>query len=158
MSKAQHHVMLRCSGNPEKRGVDVQMSTTVKTSKSAAQVHRLRLHARTSMTNQLEGIIDLRGWLALIDGFGELRHIDGAHWDEEIGAASQVNYLSPSPPALMFDDITGYRSGQRVLSASIANARRLGVTLRLGTALDGGPPRAITRHTKYLPVRCAKTS
>jgi len=54
------------------------MSTTVKTSKSAAQVHRLRLHARTSMTNQLEGIIDLRGWLALIDGFGELRHIDGA--------------------------------------------------------------------------------
>ena len=29
----------------------------------------------------------------------------------------------------MFDNITGYRSGQRVLSASIANARRLGVTL-----------------------------
>ena len=35
------------------------------------------------MTSQLEAIADLRGWLALIDGVGELRHIDGAHWDEE---------------------------------------------------------------------------
>jgi len=68
------------------------------------------------MTSQLEHIADLRGWLALIDDVGELRHIDGAHWDEEIGAASQVNYLRPSPSALMFDNITGYRSGQRVLS------------------------------------------
>jgi len=85
------------------------------------------------MTNQLEDVADLRGWLELIDNVGELCHLDGAHWDEEIGAASQVNYLRPSPPALLFDNITGYRSGQRVLSASIANARRLGVTLRLGT-------------------------
>ena len=68
------------------------------------------------MNHRLEDIADLRGWLELIDDVGELRHIDGAHWDEEIGAASQVNYLRPSPPALMFDDIIGYRSGQRVLT------------------------------------------
>jgi len=107
------------------------------------------------MTNQLEDVADLRGWLGLIDDFGELRHLDGAHWDEEIGAASQVNYLRPSPPALLFDNITGYRTGQRVLSASIANARRLGVTLRLGTDLDD---RALIDALRSRPNHWAATA
>ena len=107
------------------------------------------------MTNQLENITDLRDWLRLIDDFGELRQLDGAHWDEEIGAASQVNYLRPSPPALLFDNITGYRTGQRVLSASIANARRLGVTLRLGTDLDD---RALIEALRSRPNHWAATA
>jgi 4-hydroxy-3-polyprenylbenzoate decarboxylase len=84
----------------------------------------------------LEDVDDLRGWLALVDGLGELRTVAGAHWDEEIGAASELNYRRPSPPALLFDEIQGYRRGLRVLTGSTANARRLGVTLRLGTDLD----------------------
>ncbi len=84
----------------------------------------------------LEDVNDLRGWLELAQEMGEVRTITGAHWDKEIGAASEVNYKRPSPPALLFDDIVGYRTGQRVLSASMANARRLGMTLRLGTDLD----------------------
>ncbi|MFC7648453.1 UbiD family decarboxylase domain-containing protein [Streptosporangium lutulentum] len=47
-----------------------------------------------------------------------------------------MNYRRPSPPALLFDDIVGYGRGPRVLTASMANARRLGMTLRLGTSLD----------------------
>jgi UbiD family decarboxylase len=84
----------------------------------------------------LDEVDDLRDWLALAEEMGEVRTITGAHWDEEIGAASEANYKRPSPPALLFDDITGYRPGQRVLTASTANARRLGMTLRLGTSLD----------------------
>lgn len=84
----------------------------------------------------LDDINDLRGWLALAEKLGEVRTITGAHWDKEIGAASEVNYKRPSPPALLFDDIVGYSTGQRVLTASMANARRLGMTLRLGTDLD----------------------
>ncbi|WP_371783540.1 UbiD family decarboxylase [Streptosporangium subroseum] len=84
----------------------------------------------------LEEVNDLRSWLDLAGELGEVRTITGAHWDEEIGAASEVNYGRPSPPALLFDDIVGYKQGQRVLTASMANARRLGMTLRLGTSLD----------------------
>jgi UbiD family decarboxylase len=84
----------------------------------------------------LDDVGDLRGWLALADKLGEVRTLTGAHWDEEIGAASEVNYKRPSPPALLFDEIEGYAPGQRVLTASMANARRLGMTLRLGTDLD----------------------
>ncbi|NLU72707.1 UbiD family decarboxylase [Streptomyces sp. HNM0575] len=84
----------------------------------------------------LDEVDDLRDWLTLAEKLGEVRTINGAHWDKEIGAASEVNYKRPSPPALVFDDIVGYRSGQRVLTGSTANARRLGMTLRLGTDLD----------------------
>ncbi|HEY3867155.1 MAG TPA: UbiD family decarboxylase [Actinocrinis sp.] len=84
----------------------------------------------------LEDVRDLRDWLELARDLGEVRDIGGAHWDREIGAASEANYKRPSPPALLFDDIAGYPNGRRVLSASMANARRLGMTLRLGTDLD----------------------
>ena len=104
------------------------------------------------MTNQLEGIDDLRGWLELSTEIGELRDVDGAHWDKEIGAASEVNYRRPSPPALLFDDIVGYRQGQRVLTASIENARRLGMTLRLGTDLDD---RALVQALRSRPNQWA---
>jgi UbiD family decarboxylase len=84
----------------------------------------------------LGDVEDLRDWLTLAQELGEVRSISGAHWDKEIGAASEVNYRRPSPPALLFDDIAGYPSGQRVLTASLSNARRLGMALRLGTDLD----------------------
>jgi hypothetical protein len=35
--------------------------------------------------------------------------VTGAHWDEEIGAASELNYKRLSPPALLFDEIQDYR-------------------------------------------------
>lgn len=88
------------------------------------------------MSTSLEDVGDLRGWLELVRDLGELREIEGADWDLEIGAASEVNYKRSSPPALLFDDIQGYSRGARVLSGSLSNARRLGLTLRLGTDLD----------------------
>jgi 4-hydroxy-3-polyprenylbenzoate decarboxylase len=84
----------------------------------------------------LEEVDDLRDWLALADELGDVREISGASWDREIGAASELNYKRPSAPALLFDDIEDYPSGMRVLTASMANARRLAMTLRLGTDLD----------------------
>jgi hypothetical protein len=54
----------------------------------------------------------------------------------------------------MFDNITGYRTGQRVLSASIANAGRLGMTLRLGTDLDD---RALVDALRSRPNHWAAT-
>ena len=85
---------------------------------------------------QLGDVDDLRSWLQLVEGLGEVHHVPGAHWDLEIGAVSEANYRRPSPRALLFDDVPGYPLGSRVLSASMSNARRLGITLRLGTDLD----------------------
>ena len=87
------------------------------------------------MAISLYDVDDLSSWLALARDMGEVRDIEGASWDLEIGAASELNYKHPSPPALLFDNVDGYDPGRRVLTGSMANARRLGMTLRLGTSL-----------------------
>ena len=33
---------------------------------------------------------DLRGWLEGVDSFGELRVVEGADWNQEIGAVAEV--------------------------------------------------------------------
>lgn len=106
----------------------------------------------------MDHIADLRNWLDVVDGFGDLRTVRGANWHLEIGAASEANYRNPSPLALLFDDIKGYPPGMRVLSGSMSNARRLGLTLRLGADLDdhrlvealrGKPAEWVENHAKY---------
>ncbi|HEX6443875.1 MAG TPA: UbiD family decarboxylase [Streptosporangiales bacterium] len=94
--------------------------------------------------------IDLRSWLRAVTDLGEVRDVRGAHWDLEVGALSEAVYRRDDPPALLFDEIVGYPRGLRVLTGSMANAARLGVTLRLGDdltdhtlvdALRGAPAR-----------------
>jgi 3-polyprenyl-4-hydroxybenzoate decarboxylase len=48
---------------------------------------------------------DLRGWIEEVDGFGELRIIEGAEWNQEIGAIAEVAARSETPPAVLFDKI-----------------------------------------------------
>ncbi|HVA09994.1 MAG TPA: UbiD family decarboxylase, partial [Acidimicrobiales bacterium] len=79
---------------------------------------------------------DLRQWLDAIDELGQVRRLEGVHWDVEIGTVSELNYRSPDPAALIFDKIIGYPAGFRVLTGSVSNARRLGLTLSLGDDLD----------------------
>src|SRR5271154_5707266 len=80
--------------------------------------------------------MDLRQWLDEMDKLGELEHIEGASVKGEIGALSSLNYRQPNPTALLFDNIEGYPGGMRVLSASLSNARRMGLTLNLGDGYD----------------------
>ena len=78
------------------------------------------------------GMTDLRKWLAEAEAAGEVQTVDGAHWELEIGALSQVNYRRSHPKALMFDGIKDYARGSRVLSGSVSNPRLLGSVLGLG--------------------------
>lgn len=75
---------------------------------------------------------DLRGWLRAVEALGELRVIRGAHWRNEIGAASDLNVRARRPAALLFDDVVDYPPGYRVLTGSNASPGRLGLSLRLG--------------------------
>lgn len=79
-----------------------------------------------------DGPVDLRRWLAEAEKAGELQDVRGASWHLEIGALSQVNYRRPNPKALLFDDITGYPAGLRVLTGTVSNPRLLGSVLGLG--------------------------
>jgi 4-hydroxy-3-polyprenylbenzoate decarboxylase len=95
---------------------------------------------------------DLREWLDLVGDLGELKTVEGAGWDLEIGAISEASYKRASPPALLFDAVPGYARGWRVLTASTGNARRLGVTLRLGTDCDD---RRLVHELRDGPARWA---
>lgn len=88
------------------------------------------------MTESNEPALSLRSWLDEVSGCGELVHVPGADWNLELGAIAELSYRSPRPKALLFDEITGYRPGLRVLAGSTGSASRLGATLRLGTDVD----------------------
>ena len=51
-----------------------------------------------------------RQWLELVESMGELKRIDGADWDLEIGTMAELIYRERTGtiPALLFDQIKGY--------------------------------------------------
>src|SRR3954470_3004001 len=75
--------------------------------------------------------LDLRPWLAQVRGLRELRDVRGADWNLELGAISELNVKKDAPPALLFDEITGYPKGFRVLTCSTSSPMRLSSILRL---------------------------
>jgi UbiD family decarboxylase len=77
--------------------------------------------------------LDLRPWLAEVEKLGELRHVDGADWNLELGAISELNVKKAAPPALLFDKIKGYPNGFRVLTCSTSSPARLSSILRFPT-------------------------
>ena len=69
---------------------------------------------------------DLREWLELVDQMGELRVINGADWNLEIAAITELARMeSKEQPALLFDQIKDHPAGYRVLSGMNNTIRRL---------------------------------
>ena len=50
---------------------------------------------------------DLRGWVEAVDGFGELKRINGVDWNLEMGAITEVFARKQPYPAILFDEIRG---------------------------------------------------
>jgi len=75
----------------------------------------------------------LRGWLEQVDKMGELRKVDGAHWDVEMGAITHMltETSRGSAPALLFDSVPGYPKGFRTLYGQLSSVRRIALTLGL---------------------------
>src|SRR5579875_3803467 len=69
---------------------------------------------------------DLREWLVRAEDLGELRVFRQAHWDLEIGVITEV-VMNRRGPALLFDEIPGYRPAANPLGGP----RRLALTLGL---------------------------
>jgi UbiD family decarboxylase len=82
------------------------------------------------------GFRDLRDYISRLDKLGMLRVVEGAHWDLEIGAISQMMQESEENPVLLFDKIPGYPAGFRVLANHQNSPKKQALVLGLPTDLS----------------------
>ena len=83
------------------------------------------------------GYKDLRDYIRTVDESGELRVVNGANWDLEIGAMTEVVARSPNPKMLLFDDIPGYPKGYRVITNAVCSVKTTGLAFGLDSTLPG---------------------
>src|ERR1043165_5653876 len=75
---------------------------------------------------------DVRDWIQQVSAMGELKVIEGADWNLEIGALSVLaSKHRENSPALLFDRIKDYPAGYRILVGFFESLRRSALTLNL---------------------------
>src|SRR5260370_6074865 len=77
---------------------------------------------------------DLSGWIDQVEKLGELKRIEGADWDVEIGAITEMgHHRGEQSKALLFDNIKDYQRGYRVLSNTLNSVKRIATSLHMDT-------------------------
>ncbi len=76
---------------------------------------------------------DLRGWIAQAEKLGEVRHVKGATWQEEMGMAAELVQHDEKAPCVLFEDVPGCRKGDRLLTNFFGGRRQ---NMTLGFPLD----------------------
>lgn len=79
---------------------------------------------------------DLRSWLAYAEQIGELKRVNGAPLDPDVGQIVEMLHHTEESPAVLCDEFAGYPKGFRILLNANGNRRRLALTL--GLPLDIG--------------------
>lgn len=87
-------------------------------------------------TASMRDIRDLRGFIALLGEIGELRVIEGADWNLEVGGLTELT-AERRGPALLFDRIRDHSPGFRVVTNLFRTPRRAALALGLDTNLAG---------------------
>ena len=80
---------------------------------------------------------DLRDWLNQVDAMGELRKIEGATLDEDVGRITEMLQHTDDAPAALFSGFSGYPPGFRILVNGLSKRSRIALTL--GLPIDIGP-------------------
>jgi 4-hydroxy-3-polyprenylbenzoate decarboxylase len=77
--------------------------------------------------------IDLRDWLKEVEKQGQLKYINGAGWDLEMGSIVELIYREGKDPkpTILFDEIPGYPKGYRTLFGMLGSTWRIAKTLGL---------------------------
>jgi 4-hydroxy-3-polyprenylbenzoate decarboxylase len=92
-------------------------------------------------------------FLEQLAAMGELRTFEGADWNLEIGALTEIG-AEQNAPALLFDDIKGYPKGFRVVSNITAALKR--TAFSLGLPMDRSGIELVnawrTRMQQFKPV------
>ncbi len=91
----------------------------------------------TSQETQVSEYRDLRKWMEQVESLGELKCLDGADWDTEIGSITEMCMQRPdASPALLFDKIKDYPEGFRLLTNSLNTTKRVALTLHMEPIAD----------------------
>jgi UbiD family decarboxylase len=97
---------------------------------------------------------DLRHFVSTLDELGQLKVIEGASCDLEIGAITEVAAFRKKCPAVLFDSIKGFPKGFRILTNLISNGLR--ERLVFGVSEDLTDPEAVlfwkNRLKEFKPV------
>jgi UbiD family decarboxylase len=80
---------------------------------------------------------DLRDWIQTVEQFGELKTVQGADWNREIGAVTEVAARGETSNALLFDNIRDYPAGHRVLVGMNSSLKRQRLTTNLPLTTTG---------------------
>ncbi len=80
---------------------------------------------------------DLREYIEAVDQLGELRVVNGADWDLEVGAITEVAARATKPKVVLFDNIKEYPKGFRVLTNAVCSAATTGLAFGLDPTLSG---------------------
>ncbi len=88
-------------------------------------------------TNPSLAYKDLRGYLDAVDKLGELRIVNGADWDLEVGAITEVAARAANPKVVLFDNIKDYPKGFRVVTNPVCSAPTTALAFGLDPKLTG---------------------
>ena len=92
--------------------------------------------AATRLENELRiPYTDLREWLEEAEKLGEVKHVQGANWERDIGMASEVVLHNEKAPCVVFENVPGTLEGSRVLTNFFAS-RRMNMTLGFPSELS----------------------
>src|ERR1044071_8880994 len=80
---------------------------------------------------------DLGGYIGAVEQLGELRVINGADWDLELGAITEIVARATKPKVLLFDNIKGYPNGFRVVTNPVCSAATTELAFGLDPKLTG---------------------
>ena len=67
---------------------------------------------------------DLREWIAEAEKLGEIRHVKGATWQEDIGMATELVQHDENAPCVIFEDVPGTEKGSRILTNFFGGKRK----------------------------------
>jgi len=83
---------------------------------------------------------DLRDWLGQVEKFNQLKKINQADWDLEMGAITELVYHEGqgTPPAILFDEVPGYPPGFRALFGATCSPERMALTLGFPASIKTG--------------------
>ncbi|MFC1907152.1 UbiD family decarboxylase [Chloroflexota bacterium] len=76
-------------------------------------------------------VSDLREFIDKVDEIGELKRVDGADWDLEIGVLTEIEAATKSQSMLLFDNIKGHKPGYRVVSNLFNTNKRIALAYEL---------------------------
>src|SRR6201986_3316643 len=102
---------------------------------------------RPAKQNTINERQDLRAWIAQLRAAGELQDIAGAEREKEIGGIVDIYQRKIGNKAVLFDDVSGFPRGHRILANILTSLRRINITL--GLDADATPNELIQYWRHY---------